>query len=292
MPYPTLKLTNFTFEELFHTKGLSRLDQAFLQQLQQANPSHYADLLAYRQDMKSFSSLETSELLLACSLVLDEFLIGLFNIEAAASAAEARTLSHNPISAFKKYFIIRQAKKNLQKAVDLPSFITLDQWLMSEIIKSPIQTQDKELSVALLGNQYLQTPENFGAEIEKLTQWCIQAILTSEGQAQVSNWTSFHIPERIEHEKLIKFTSTQDKLGRVAAIESTLNLRDGFKLTDPRMTDREVQDEVNYCIYCHDHDGDFCSKGFPAKKGVPSLGLKKESPGCHSHRLPARRKNF
>ncbi|MEO5573198.1 MAG: FAD-dependent oxidoreductase, partial [Gammaproteobacteria bacterium] len=50
--------------------------------------------------------------------------------------------------------------------------------------------------------------------------------------------------------------------------------RDGFVLTDPRMDIRAVQDQVHYCIYCHDHDGDFCSKGFPEKKGKPEYGLK------------------
>ena len=49
--------------------------------------------------------------------------------------------------------------------------------------------------------------------------------------------------------------------------------RDGFKLTDPRMTPRQVLDEVHYCVYCHENDGDFCSKGFPEKKMKPN-GLK------------------
>ncbi len=66
-----------------------------------------------------------------------------------------------------------------------------------------------------------------------------------------------------------------DKLNRLAAPAEKLSLREDFKLTDPRMNAREVQDEVNYCIYCHDHDGDFCSKGFPVKKGDPAQGLKK-----------------
>ena len=55
---------------------------------------------------------------------------------------------------------------------------------------------------------------------------------------------------------------------------TTFRRRDGFKLTDPRMSERAVLGEVHYCIYCHDHDGDFCSKGFPEKKGEPELGLK------------------
>src|SRR5262249_6744130 len=32
--------------------------------------------------------------------------------------------------------------------------------------------------------------------------------------------------------------------------------RDGFHLTDRRMTPREVLSEVDYCLYCHDRDKD------------------------------------
>ncbi|WP_435106864.1 FAD-dependent oxidoreductase, partial [Arhodomonas sp. AD133] len=55
--------------------------------------------------------------------------------------------------------------------------------------------------------------------------------------------------------------------------------RDGFVLTDARADAREVQGEIHYCIYCHDHDGDFCSKGFPEKKGRPELGFKEDPLG-------------
>ena len=50
--------------------------------------------------------------------------------------------------------------------------------------------------------------------------------------------------------------------------------RDGFALTDTRMSARDVQAQVNYCVYCHDHEGDFCAQGFPEKKGRAELGLK------------------
>ena len=40
------------------------------------------------------------------------------------------------------------------------------------------------------------------------------------------------------------------------------------------MTQRQVLDEIDYCVYCHEKDGDFCSKGFPVKKGEPDKGLK------------------
>ncbi len=276
MQKPTLQLTGFTFTELFHHQGLARLDKAFLTALQAFSPGLYDGLLSYRQETTTLSPQITSELLIGCATFLDSFLINLFNIEDAAALAQAQTLAQNPVSAFKKFFVLRRAKKHLLNTENLPDFQTLTRWLDEQLKKAPLQTDDLELAISLLANQYITQPEQFTDDIEKLTQWCIHALITPEAKALVKNWTSFRIPERIDYENLVaRVPVIHDKLERFTAPETKLRLRDGFKLTDPRMNAREVQDEVNYCIYCHDHDGDFCSKGFPVKKGDPTQGLKK-----------------
>ncbi len=259
MQTPALKLTGFTFSELFHADGLNRLDQAFLNTL---NTDLRARLLSYREDNISFSPEEISDFLILLAKPLESFLIRLFNIEEAAELLQAQTLSHDPILAFKKYFVLRRAKKNMLKSDELPSFAELDAWLTKELKKAPLQTDDRELAVALLATQYIHDAESFSHEIEKLTDWCVRALTSMEGQTQTAHWVSFKIPKRLDYTNLVER-------------EPKLRLRDGFKLTDPRMNAREIQDEVHYCIYCHDHDGDFCSKGFPVKKNDPSQGFKK-----------------
>lgn len=259
MTKSTLNLTDFTFAELFHSAGLKRLDEKFLNSI---HPDLRLRLLNYRQATVTLSPVETSELLIDCAKPLEHFLIQLFNIEEAAALAAAKTLSHNPVSAFKKYFVLRRAKKNISKSHLLPSFDELNNWLNIQLKKAPLQTNDKELAVALLSNQYIENSEQFAEEIEKLTDWCVRAITSPEGQKEVINWVSFNIPKKLDYTQLV------DR-------HPSLRLRDGFKLTDTRMNARQVQDEVNYCIYCHDHDGDFCSKGFPVKKNDPDQGFKK-----------------
>ncbi len=275
MPNHTLNLQGFTFAELFHAEGLSRLDNTFLAKLAAENQSLHNKLIAYRHDKQIFSPLEISELLIDCSQLLENFLIDLFNIDNAADAIRAKTLAENPISAFKKSFVIRRAKKLIAKSASLPTFEILNTWLSEELKTAPVQTADRELAIALLANYYLTHEEQSLIQIKKLTEWCTQALATTAGQATTKGWTSFHIPERTDYDNLVPTHAIDDKLGRLAYADTHLRLRDGFKLTDPRMNAREVQDEVNYCIYCHDHNGDFCSKGFPVKKGDPSLGLKK-----------------
>src|ERR1700722_8103698 len=130
MPTPVLKLNGFTFAELFQAKGLHRLDQTFLSQLQAQSPALHEQLLSYRNPASEPLGPEaTSELLLACSPLLEEFLIKLFDIEEAAAITRAKTLSNNPVGVFKEYFVLRRAKKQLLKAASFPSFEKLNAWL-------------------------------------------------------------------------------------------------------------------------------------------------------------------
>lgn len=275
-PHSALRLKDFTFPELFHSAGLARLDQAFLALLQKTEPAWHAKLLAYRAASSPIVDLETSELLIHCAIILEQFLADLFGIEEAVAISQLQTISHNPIAVFKKYFILRRAKKELAKVNNFPEFAELNAWLKTELAQAALTSDDPELAVALLGTQYLANPEQDAASIEKLVQWCARILASPTLYPATATWTSFNIPERLDYLQLVPTVPlAHDTCGRVAAPAADLRLRDGFKLTDPRMTAREVQDEVNYCIYCHDHAGDFCSKGFPVKKGDPAQGFKK-----------------
>lgn len=271
----SLHLNGFTFTELFHAEGLKRLDQQFLDYLRQKNPELQQQLLAYREN-SHLNKIEESEFLIALAHILEDFLADLFNIKNELAISQAQTTSFNPIAVFKTYYVLKRARKEVNKADGLPSFDELTQWLDQALMSAPVKTVDPELSIALLGQSFLNNPEQHTEEIEKLVQWCTQAIVTTNGRHYVRGFTSFHIPERIDHNQLVTVGAVpEDSCGRTQADDSTLRQRDGFKLTDPRMTAKQVQDEVNYCIYCHDHEGDFCSKGFPVKKGDPSQGFKK-----------------
>jgi NADPH-dependent glutamate synthase beta subunit-like oxidoreductase/NAD(P)H-flavin reductase len=275
-PQPDLHLKDFTFSELFHSAGLNRLDQTFLAWLNKENPALHDSLLAYRDPAQPQDPIKTSELLIHCATLLEKFLAELFQIEEAVAISQVKTTSFNPISSFKKYFILRRAKKEISKVENFPAFSALNDWLQNELKKAPLQSADTELGIALLGTQYLDKPEQYAAQIEKLVQWCTRALTSEEGRKLTQHWSSFSIPERIDYMNLVPVTDVpQDKCGRLAAHADELRLRDGFKLTDARMSAREVQDEINYCIYCHDHEGDFCSRGFPVKKGDPAQGFKK-----------------
>ncbi len=274
-PQSPLRLSDgFTYSDLITPAGLQKLDRRFLERLRARDEKLHNALLTYRQGNETLTPLAVSELLLACGPILDEFVAGLFGIKTALEQTRLQTLSHDPIFHFKKLFVQRRARRRLLKKEELESFAELDVWLTQMTKQAGLNSADRERAIALYGEQLLKDEKAHVEPIEKLTRWCIRALTTPEGKQAVTGWVSFRLPEGIDHQKLVPIVPVNDDIGRVAGPTGHLRHREGFKLTDQRMNAREVQNEINYCIYCHDHDGDFCSKGFPEKKGEPDKGLK------------------
>lgn len=293
----TLHLKGCTFAELFTSAGLQKLDQQFLNWLVMHAPALENQLLTYRQqDASAETPLQTSELLLALAPHLENFLAELFQIADEVAILQARTLIDDPVLAFKKYYVLREAKRHLRQAKEQEwVFAELDQWLQQQLqsfsqsqqsqatnssssvtIQTLSQWQDEEWQVANLGIFWLSNPEYYQNCIERLIQWCVMALLTTQGQEKVRHWVSFKQPRRLDYAELVPGLRVCTELGHETyqGDPALRRLRDGFQLTDQRMSTREVMDQVHYCVYCHEHEGDFCSKGFPVKKTEPNLGLK------------------
>lgn len=276
MPNPDLKLNNAVFKDLFDPHWLVQQDAQFLTRLRSHNPILEQNLLAYRQQSQVFTPEAISELLIACAPILEQHIAELFGIEAALAASARETLANQPVFAFKNWYVQRQARRRLSKPEILESFDILNRWLTNALYEAGLDSHDTELMVAQLGMRYLQAPEIHATEIEWLTKWCISAMTDPQGIAYVKHWVSFHLPQKRDYDHLVPLVAVEnDPVGRLEGPKELQRARDGFKLTDPRFTERQVLDEVDYCVYCHDKDGDFCSKGFPVKKSMPELGLKK-----------------
>lgn len=268
-----LKLKGFTFEQLHTAEGLHKLDQAFLAYLNQSNQLLHGQLLNYRQG-SDFSPEEVSELIIQCGPLVETYIAELFSIEDEVAQLQAATLADDPIFAFKKYFVSREAKRSLKKAGENLNFKALDQWLTKQLQENKL-TEDRELAVAQWGQQLLTDANANKEKLEQLIKWCVAAMTTPEGQSAVKHWVSFHLPAHLNYENLVTAVPVPDDvLGRLEGSQDHWRMRDGFALTDPRMSRREALDQIHYCVYCHKTDGDFCSKGFPVKKGDPKQGLK------------------
>lgn len=272
----SLQHTTLEFNDFFSASGLQQLDSEFLAYLQKANSNLFDHLHEYRHNQLSLSTTQTSDFLIALATYIERFLAQLFAIEIESQASQQKTQQKNPIGLFRKEFILTKVKRLLHKPDEFASFSLLHTALLRELNVHHIDSGDLEHDVATLGLLYLNNTEIYGDEIERLAQWCVQALRTTEGRVMTENWDCLRFPEKLDHEHLIPTTAAQRHGTTQQALpEKYWRERDGFSLTDTGMSDQAVQNEIHYCIYCHDHDGDFCSKGFPNNKKEPSAGYKK-----------------
>lgn len=98
-------------------------------------------------------------------------------------------------------------------------------------------------------------------------RWCYAAMHDPALQKTVAGWASFKKPEKTDFQQLVPVESIQ-RNGYVSlqGPRATRRRRDGFALTDRRYREREILYEIDHCIYCHESDTDYCSKGMRNKR--------------------------
>ncbi len=107
--------------------------------------------------------------------------------------------------------------------------------------------------------------------------WAAAHATQVAARARVRGWVSFHFPHPLNYEQLVQLERPDAGLPElIQGLDENLRRRDGFALTDGRATPREVLDEVNYCLYCHERDKDSCSKGL--HEGGRAAGTIKRNP--------------
>jgi len=274
-----LRRQGFEYADLFSPSGLRKLDAAFLADLGSNHPETAARMVRLRESDENPEPVALSELLLAVAPVLERFLVSLLGLETEIEASREEAINEGPVQRFKKDFVLRKARR--YRGTITPSFAELDTWLSNQLANArELANTDRELATAQFFEALNASGEDGAEQLALLVQWGRLAMTTPEGQARVNNWSSFTLPNRVDHAHLVPLDSVETNTGaRLQSKPEHWRRRDGFALTDKRMETREIQGEVHYCIYCHDHDGDFCSKGFPEKKGEPALGLKPDPLG-------------
>ncbi|HTR03857.1 MAG TPA: FAD-dependent oxidoreductase [Thermoanaerobaculia bacterium] len=99
--------------------------------------------------------------------------------------------------------------------------------------------------------------------LERYAVWCHARLKVPALRAGIHGWVSFKLPETLDYRHLVRTERPNPDLPeeRVGPPEHRRR-REGFGLTDPRMTRREVLGETHYCLLCHEREKDSCSKGF------------------------------
>ncbi|HEY6951561.1 MAG TPA: FAD-dependent oxidoreductase, partial [Bacteroidota bacterium] len=129
------------------------------------------------------------------------------------------------------------------------------------------------------GSDREQLRKFLASMIEVFERWIVLEYYS--GSEQTKGWVSFKLPEALDYEHLVETAVVDSPApGTQIGAPTHYRRRDGFDLTDPRFTQREVESEVDYCIFCHERNKDSCSKGFREKSGYRNNPLGYELKGC------------
>lgn len=90
-------------------------------------------------------------------------------------------------------------------------------------------------------------------------------------------WVTLRHPRKLDFGNLVQLRRPDEKVPELAmGPEAHARDRDGFSLTDSRMSPRQVLSEIDYCLLCHTRGKDSCSTGLHEKDG----SLKKSPTGA------------
>ena len=271
-----LSALGLTWADLRTPVGLLKLDAHFLTYLEKAAPDLLATIAQFRHE-DTVSPIALSDGLLALAPHVEAFVADFFGVRVEVERLRQSVLREQGIFTFKEKAVLRDARRAL-KRTGLPSFAEQDRWLSAQLTMAA-KSGDREWQVAQLAETWLADLATYQAEWDQLINWCILAMTTPEGQAAVADWVSFRLPQKVDPAHLVPLAPASDLTPPRLQGAVALRERQGFQLTDPRMSERQVQNETHYCVYCHEQDGDFCGKGFPVKKADPTLGLKTNALG-------------
>ncbi len=262
-----LQKYGLSFQDLQSRDGLVEVDTLY----QQILPEEVLQtFLQWRRGETGFTAIEESEFQIKLGEYLNTFIAKIFGLENETDALIERANRYNRLMQFKEQFIQRGAKRYRQAIEG-----TFAEHHAALLAKVGAQDNDPDLEAKIANYALSLDAEENAEDITAIHQWGSLAEKEDAGIARVENWITFKFPARLDFDNLVAVEETTFQGIPVKVGGKPLRERDGFDLTDARMDRYEIASEIEYCKYCHDHDGDFCSIGFPVKKGEPEKGYRK-----------------
>ncbi len=251
------------FPQLYEREGLLRVDSAFLAFLGDADLALRDRLLRSRKTPPPKK--DESDLLIALAPHVEDFLAGLFGIEAEVRALAEKHNALAPLYSVKRLFVQRRALHKV-KPEDVRGFD------FSDFEKKFFDNHLTEIDFARRVTGWLQNEAAHSETLELAARYAAWAVTTAEGRKKHLSGVLFKTPRKLDFMRLVPVQS-ETKRGFSENSLSHLRQREGFQLTDPGTDLVGALDEANYCIWCHEQGKDSCSKGL--KEKAPAGGFKK-----------------
>lgn len=298
-PATALGIPEFSFADLHQPARLRDLHDRFVAEVKGTEPELWTQWERYRDVPESLGAVARSNLVVAMAPHLSRFVSRLFGVGTEADALVAATRAYDVLFRFKIDFVRRRALPLLKGGAHVTATAE-DHATVEAGAKAPAllvpegrglpPSPDMELSLAAYGCSLLDREESLkangsdadkaavAAEIESLKRWCAAHVHSPEYRG----WVVFRFPENLDYDHLVQIQRPDATLPeQILGPDEKLRRRQGFELTDPRFTPREVLSEIHYCVLCHERDKDTCSKGIRDKDGkVAANPLGIPMPGC------------
>ncbi|HEX7418997.1 MAG TPA: FAD-dependent oxidoreductase [Thermoanaerobaculia bacterium] len=252
-----LGIEDFVWSDLTDSKRLADLATAFDRFVEARDAALFARFRSYR-GTGGLTPPDEAALLIDISKHLGAFLAQMFDVGPETEALRQRAERDTQVARFKKDFVVRRVAKISVGQALLP--------VPGQAGVPVLHTDDPELELALRVNALLDREKAGDAaaktELDELAQWA-----AAERKAgRFDGWPSFRLPKPLVFDKLVPREPIDEV--RFGGESDHFRRRDGFKLTDNRMTPRAITDQSHYCIWCHERQKDSCKHGFPEKNGT------------------------
>jgi NADPH-dependent glutamate synthase beta subunit-like oxidoreductase/NAD(P)H-flavin reductase len=293
-----LGVAGFRFADLNRVRRIAELDSVFRQELKATDPDLSVTYEAYRlAEGTGYDALSGSELLIRVAPHLGRFVARIFHIEAEHHALKQRVVGDGRIFEWKKKYLDKQVLKQGPPA-DMQGWDLSDlefnyRALVDRRLAQAPFAEDPERELAEAGLAVLEaletakaqnSPEQMTivqADLATLHKWSSALAFHSSLRERSAPMSLFKMPENLDYQNLVHIDRFDAQLPeRFRGPKETRRFRDGFKLTDERMTQRETLQEVYYCIYCHERDKDSCSKGYRKQGQIQKNPLDIVLDGC------------
>jgi NADPH-dependent glutamate synthase beta subunit-like oxidoreductase/NAD(P)H-flavin reductase len=292
----SLGVSGYTFADLHDPDRLASLYERFCEETQASDAALWRQWDAYRMAPDApRPPIELSNLFVAMAPHVSRFVARLFQLEPAVDALARLTHAQDDLFRFKVDFVRRRVLPLVKGDAHVPATREDDEIVAG--LTAGASGGDLELAIARAGCALLDAektspqppatgdqPPATGHQLpatvrmEALKRWCAARL----HDPRYRGWVVFRFPDTLDYWRLVDVQRPEPQLPEsMLGPDERLRRRDGFKLTDARMTPREVLSEIHYCVLCHERDKDSCSKGLHAKDGavaVNPLGI--ELNGC------------
>src|SRR5262245_11992415 len=253
-----LGIPGFRFADLNRVRRIADLDTVFREELRASDAELSSAYEHYRVlEGKGYEPVAESNLLIRVAPHLGNFVARIFQIESQYRELKERVRQDGRIFEWKKKYLDKQVMKQP------PSLQEIEGWDLSELefnyralvdrrLTQTSFADDPERELAEAGLAVLEAVEvaKKGTDPERLE-------ITQEDLAIIHKWSSalafhpalkersqhfalFRMPETLDYQNLVRIERDTQVTERFRGPKETRRFRDGFKLTDERMTPREA----------------------------------------------------